>query len=239
MHYGFTEEREATLRFRGPFQETKDERDRYRLPIVIIVHVYVSIPPRFGFQSTRVVVVPFSLICARDHPHVLKILPLLVEAGTSCTRNVGRRQRIRYRAAAVGEDRHEQQQQRQPSEACQAEARPSRPADPDEGQPPLSLHSHVHDDLRWSGKSRSCGGREDVAAATGRATVRRPAHKITISERLTCASPVESTNMLRQSELGREKLATTFSMDTYSVRQRRRLFVDRSSVLKSNVIVFS
>ena len=223
MHYGFTEEREATLRFRGPFQETKDERDRYRLPIVIIVHVYVSIPPRFGFQSTRVVVVPFSLICARDHPHVLKILPLLVEAGTSCTRNVGRRQRIRYRAAAVGEDRHEQQQQRQPSEACQAEARPSRPADPDEGQPPLSLHSHVHDDLRWSGKSRSCGG----------------AHKITISERLTCASPVESTNMLRQSELGREKLATTFSMDTYSVRQRRRLFVDRSSVLKSNVIVFS
>ena len=93
------------------------------------------------------VVVPFSLICARDHPHVLKILPLLVEAGTSRTRNVGRRQRIRYRAAAVGEDRHEQQQQRQPSEAC---------------------------------------------------------------------------------ELGREKLATTFSMDTYSVRQRRRLFVDRS-----------
>ena len=26
VHYGFTEEREATLRFRGPLQETKDER---------------------------------------------------------------------------------------------------------------------------------------------------------------------------------------------------------------------
>lgn len=32
VHYGFTEEREATLRFRGPFQETKDERDRFDYP---------------------------------------------------------------------------------------------------------------------------------------------------------------------------------------------------------------